>query len=367
MKNKKLSWALLAISIVFVGCEPDEGPPPPEPESREVLILNAGFELEDFATLSTFIVDDADAEHNLYQKANKNFMGQNGIDAIRDENGMFILLNGSSKLIQIDPETYELIDQITGLENPRHIQRVRNRIAYISSWNRDGVYKVNTNSGKILDFIKTGLGPGDMTVDEDFVFIPNTGGAFNDSTVIMRSASTDTLIDTLFVGHRPNSIVVDEERNMFVLCGGFPDDQNPFNSTFGSLWHYHLDSIQMALDSNLTLEAEDTLIFPDNNLRPNRLRLSADGEFLLYMSQEDDSDIFRMRKTANKFPDQPFLSGDYDYFDIDTKFSEIYVVDDGAEGNKLNSRVLRFDSEGGLISDFQSDTRPRSFIFDQQQ
>lgn len=360
---EKWIYRAVALGVVafLVSCNSDDTVPPEEPPPRKVLVMNKGEDLNDFSTLTEFVIEEDAINRNLYQKANKNFMGTRANDVMVEDDAAYFVLNSNNKLIKTDPNTYELLDQIELLENPKYIQRIRPNVAYVSSWEKDGVYKVNTSSGRILDVLRTGVAPGEITVFNDWVMIPNTGSVFTDSTVSIFSASTDTVVDTLNVGQRPNSIQISGEKIMYIMCAGVEDPVDPTMSIPGSIWKYNLDSMKMALDSGEAIVAFDTIIFDNANLNPNSLKIDADGRILYYMDQVENASIFSMDTSRAMPPLTPFLQGSYEYLAYDAEHREIYLVnDDGATAG----RVLRFDESGTVLSEFISGTKPRGFGFE---
>lgn len=345
----------------LVACESDRVIPPEEPPSRKILVVNKGQEINDFTTLTEFLIDDNVTNRNLYQKKNKNFIGSRANDVMVEDDAAYFVLNSNNTIAITDPNTYELLDQIEELENPKYIQRIRPQIAYVSSWNKNGLYKINTSSGRILDIIRTGLAPGEITVYKDWVMVPNTGSVFTDSTVNIFSASTDTVVDTLYVGQRPNSIQISGEKVMFIMCAGLENPVDPAKSIPGSIWKYNLDSMKMALDSGRAIVPFDTIFFADANLNPNSLKIDPDGRILYYMDQMENASVFAMDTSMASPPLTPFLQGSYEYLAYDEEHREIYLVnDDGA----ATGRVIRFDESGSVLSDFLSGTNPRGFGFE---
>jgi len=356
-----LPVALMAALMLAVACQSDRVIPDPEPPSRRVLAVNQGLELNDFATLTEFVVDDNLIERNVYQKVNKNFIGTRFTDLMVEDREAFFVLNGNNRIAVLDPNTYQLQRIISNLDDPRNIMRVRPGVAYVSSWNENGVYRINTEKGNVQEIIRTGTAPGEMTLYEDWVLIPNTGGVGIDSTVMIRSASTDTLVDTLFVGYKPNSIQISEQNILYILCAGADNPVNPTLSIPGTLWKFHLDSVKMAIDSGYAIEAFDTLVYSDANLNPYRLRLSEPSGRLYFMDQAENANIMAMDTSTSSLPLVPFFSGSYDYYELDRKRLEIYLVNDGP-GNQ--GEVFRFSEAGDLLNQFVSGNRPRGFHFE---
>jgi YVTN family beta-propeller protein len=90
------------------------------------------------------------------------------------------------------------------------------------------------------------------------VFVTQTG---TDKLLVI-DVGTQTLTDSIFVGREPNSLVVDQNGKLWVLCGSALGLATP------QLVRFDLDSLSI----------EATFPFASNTLSPSKLRINNAGD-----------------------------------------------------------------------------------------
>src|SRR5690606_7340609 len=106
---------------------------------------------------------------------------------------------------------------------------------YVTDWVSNTVAVVNLNSFSITKNIPAGNGPEKMLQIGNQLFVVNSGGFGIDSTVTVINTVTDAVDTTIVVCHNPNSLQLDGNGDLWTLCGGINDWNNPNNNTAGQL------------------------------------------------------------------------------------------------------------------------------------
>lgn len=106
------------------------------------------------------------------------------------------------------------------------------------------------------------------------VFVTNSGGFGIDSTITIINSITDEVEGTFLVGPNPNSIQVDVNGSIWILCAGISDFVNPANDVAGKL--LQVDRTNFTVTQSLT--------FPTKTDHPAKLEMNEAGTVLYYLS-----------------------------------------------------------------------------------
>lgn len=361
MKKQILFLFLLAATAFFTSCE-EEKPAPEPPTTEGVFIGNEGAFTGGTGSLSIYNPAVKEVNNYIYQKANTEPMGNTLNHLLVDDGEVFLVLNGLGQVLIIDADTYKLKNRITGFSSPRQIVKVAPHKFYISDWLEEGVVVYNRNTGAIKTTIKTGLGPEQMLVYDDMVFVANSGGPDADSTITVIDAKADTVMRQIVVGHKPNSMQMAPDTSLWVLCSGIADFSNPFNSTSGSLVSIPLgfDSLMYNID---TLAIRDSLVFVDNQQKPIRLTSNEDGSEMYFLDNFSGASLYRFDAGADipRLPLSPFITGSFYGIGYDEINKEIYLSD--AKDFQQNGEVMRYGDDGAQKDVFKTGIIPSSFGF----
>ena len=165
------------------------------------------------------------------------------------------------------------------------------------------------------------------------------------NTVMLIDSETDVLIDSIVVGIEPNSMVIDKDGQLWVLCsGGF------MNNELATLWQ---------VDAN-TLEMQKKFTFEDIILSPDNLCINGTGDSLYFLN----NGIYTMSIHDMELPDNALINeinSNYYALGIDPVNNEIYVSD--ALDYNQNGIVYRYSTKGNLISSFEAGIIPGCFGF----
>jgi YVTN family beta-propeller protein len=132
----------------------------------------------------------------------------------------FIVVNNSNKVEVVTFADFVEKDVINEVNQPRYIV-VNGTTAYVSAWGDGGVvYVVDLTDFSVTKSIKVGNGPEKMLIDENRLYVANSGGLLSDSTISIIDMSLNKVVDSIVVGGNPKAFVKDKNGNIWVFCNG---------------------------------------------------------------------------------------------------------------------------------------------------
>ncbi|NQU35181.1 MAG: hypothetical protein HQ521_18300 [Bacteroidetes bacterium] len=187
-----------------------------------------------------------------------------------------------------------------------------------------------------------------MIKSQKRIFIANWS-AYNqtklNNTIMVIDSDNDILIDSITVGIEPNSMVLDKDGLLWVLCsGGFMNEELP------SLWQIN----------PVSMEIVRIIYFEDILQNPENLCINGSKDSLYYLN----NGIYGLSVYDDKLPQNPVISSDnntYYTLGVDPNNNEIYVSD--ALNYDHDGLVYRYTATGTFISSFEVGIIPGSIVF----
>ena len=345
---------LLAVSpLLLTACEPKETAPPAGKYENGVLISHEGGFPGGTGTVSYFNRTTKSVENNIFEVVNARPLGSL-VQSVRVHNGKaYMVVNNANRVEIADAKNFQSVGVINGLAFPRYFLGINDQKAYVSQWGADGltgsVQVVDLNTNTVTKTIPTGRGAERMISVNNNVYVTCVGGYGSDNRVTVLDANTDQVVTNIIVGDNPNSIQLDANNKVWVLCGGAKDYTTPALSTAGSLVRINPGNNTV----ELTLPFDDTAELPEE-MTINRAR---NGLFYSYSGA-----VYRHDINSPELSAAPFL---YRYFyglGIDPADDVLYAADAGDFAS--NGKVIRYNSATGVALDsVQVGIIPAEFTF----
>ena len=304
---------------------------------RGVFILNEGNFTWGNGSISFYSYDSSKIYNNLFFNINgrplgdvPNAMGINGEIA-------YIVVNNSGKIEVVSSSTLESISTINGLISPRNIAIVDNRKAYVTSIYSDSVTIVDLPDNVISGYINLRRSSESIVISGNRAFISNWLGG---SEVMVVNTDNNEVIDSIEVGVEPESMVIDKNNMLWVLCNGGWAREN-----FAELLAINTSSNQIA----------KKMEFPSKLASPSCLRIDAAGETLYFL----ESGLKRMNIDDDVLPSDPLIAeSDHCYYKIGISpfNNDIFITD--AVDYQQQGYVLYFNNNGVYISEQKADIIP---------
>lgn len=299
-----LTWALVA--LFFAACKEKPDPEVEIDYEDGILLVNEGNFQGGNASLS-FLGRDVDTVvSNVFQKEIERPLGDVAQSITVIGTRAYILVNNSSKIEVVDLPAFTYACTISGLQSPRYLLPVGGGKALVTDLYSKTIHIVDFNSCAETGSIATGGWTEEMVMMGNRIVVTQTG---TDQLLIV-DATTLTLTDSIYVGREPNSLALDQNGKLWVLCGSALGQVQP-------------RLVRMNLDS---LAPELTLDFPSTQDSPSKLCSNTAGDRLYFLN----GGIYSMGANDVALPTQAFVpKGSHNWYglEIDPLTGSLYATD----------------------------------------
>ncbi len=285
MPSKASQIYLLSIAflILLSSCGKEDTEPSVAGYADGVFINCEGSFNANNGSISWYNADSGKIVNNLFETVN----GRPAGDVIQSfalagDHGV-IVANNSGKIEIVDLVNFESVSSITGFSYPRFFVYAGNGKGYLTNGNIKGeVYKIDLTGGTVTDTIEVGMGPEQMIIEGNHLFVANSGGWGFDNSVSVIDIRTDSVVESIIVGDVPIAMVTDAEKNIWVLCRG----QVVYNESWTEIAHetdsklVRIDPAAMAVDKEVIIGQKG------DHFNPSWLAVSPDGLSLLFGEAE---------------------------------------------------------------------------------
>lgn len=326
-------------------------------QSQGVFIVNEGNFWYNNASLSFYNPEEKIIYNDVFFNTNQLPLGDVAQSMVIKDSLGYVVLNNSGKIYIVNTSTFELIDKITGLSSPRHIHFVNQEKAYVTDLYAKSITIVNPISRLITGYINVDANTDQfnqhstdqMIVYKNKVFI--NSWMYNNKVLVI-DTQTDQWVETIEVHLQPQSMVLDKNGKLWVLCdGGYQG--NPYGYEAPAL---------MKIDAS-THETEKIYRFSLED-HPRELAINAAADTLYFINKH----LFRHPVHSNADPEVFIKNNSSDVFwggfyslGIDPFSSDIYIGD--AIDHVQPGRVFRFKADATPIDTLKVGIIPGKFCF----
>lgn len=307
-----------------------------------VFIINEGNFMGGNGSLSFYSYDSSAVFNDLFFNINGRPLGDvpNSIEIYGEK--IYVVVNNSGKIEVLDKSTLESVATISGLISPRNIAFVSSSRAYVTSMYSDSLAVIDLDASAISGYINLRRSSESIIIAGAKAFIANWIGG---DEIMVVDTSADTVIDSVKVGVEPESMVLDRNNIIWVLCNGGWMREN-----FAEL---------LSIDP-ATSQIIKRLVFSTMEESPSCLKIDGNGETLYYLS----NGIKRMDINTSILPEEPFIAQSDHFFykmGINPYNDEIFVTD--AVDYQQNGYIMRYNASGTLIKSHQTAVIPGAMCF----
>jgi hypothetical protein len=265
----------------------------------------------------------------------------------------FVLVANNSGLIRVTNRKMELQHTIDDLQSPRYGSSAGEGQIAIADWNTNAVYFYSTSSWSATGSVNCNTGPDQMLYDQStgMLWVVNSGGFAQDSTVTIINASARSVNKTLITAGNPNSLVRDASGNVWVLCGGIKDWSDPDSDLPGALFRFDNQGNEL-----------NRWNFTDTALVPAKMAVNGSGTSLYWIDNAYGGNIFKMEISDNTLPGTPFVQGNYHALGVDPVSGDVYCGD--AKDFASAGKVDIYSSNGSLKNTFAAGIIPANIYFE---
>ncbi len=343
-------------SIFLSSCQNDDQPnqvaEPKGAYEKGVLVVNEGNFQKGNGAVSYIDKQSKTVEKDVFLRENNRPLGDVVQSITIHNDRAYVVVNNSNKIEIADANTFKSLGVISNLKLPRYLLAVGNK-GYVTEWvsfsgnGQVSVLDLTTNA--VLKTIPVGILPEKMAVLNNKIYLINSG----ENTVSVINPATDAVETTLTVSDSPNSLTLDANNKLWILCGGQknynPDFTiNETTSTPGSLMRLN--------PASNTVEA--TLVFTSKTLLPEDLVINSTKNKLYYRYS---GKVYQHDITAAALPTTALLNRSFYGLGVDPADNVLYGADAGSFS--ANGKVVRFNSNGAPLDSFAVNIGPSEFLF----
>ena len=343
----KIFYIIVLFSLLFAGCKKKEvgpqrvdGSPYYKEKGSKVVIGCEGNYGWGNASISVYNTKTNEVTNNVFQSQNNLPLGDVMQSSTLFDGKLFLVVNNSNKIEVVDTADFKRVGQITGLTSPRYFCGVSASKAYVTDLYANAITIINPTTYQTIGTISVGAWTEEMLYYNNQLFVTEKGT----DKVLVIDITTDQITDTITVGREPNSIVLDKNNKIWVLCSGGINESLP-----------KLHRINSA-----TYSVEQTFTFSSINESPNSLRMDSSRTHLLYIN----NNIYKMNTSATTLPTSAFINNGNSIFyglGVSPYTNKVYVAD--AIDYVQAGKVYQYNFSGNRIQELNVGIIPQDFTF----
>jgi hypothetical protein len=332
--------AVLLLGGVW-GCKEKPDPEVPFDYEDGILVVNEGNFQGGNASLDFLRRSDDSLRKDVFLVENERPLGDVAQSVTVIGSKAYIVVNNSGKIEVVDLPSLQSHCTITGLRSPRYLLDIGGGRALVTDLYADSISVVNLGTCAVEGRIAVGAWTEEMLRIGNRVIVAEMG---TDQLLVIDVASR-TLVDSVFVGREPNSMVIDQNGRLWVLCG------NALGQAVPQL-------VQMNVDS-MTIEA--VFPFASGQEAPTRLCINAAGDQLYFLN----GGIYKMGIGDGNLPSQAWVAkGGHTWYglEIDPVAGWLYATD--ALDYQREGKVYRFSlATAQELASFEAGIIPGELVF----
>jgi YVTN family beta-propeller protein len=323
--KQKITFAIL-IAALLISCNRNDSNQFFEP-GKGVFVVNEGNYLSGNGSISFYNFENGKIYNDLFSEANTRALGDIPDFFATDGQIGYIIVNNSGTIEKIDMATMESLGTITDLTSPRQMV-IYNKKGYVSSLYSNYITIIDLTDFDVEGQINIGCTSEALALSGSTLFAAYWSGG---NSVVAIDLTTNEVVDNITTGLEPESMVIDKNNKLWVLCtGGWNNEEIP----------------QICVINTSTHEIVDTLRFRTVSDNPSCLSINSGCDTLYYI----DEGIRRMPITAAELP-KTVLTGagtSLFYKVAPAPWKGMFCVTDAVDYTQTG-RLLLYDKNGNLI------------------
>lgn len=343
----------------MTSCGPDN---PQEPDvmtiGKGVFVINEGNFTYANSSLTFYDPVMDTVANNLFYRVNGAPIGDVGQSLCLLNGKLYIVVNNSNYIYKVDANTIVCDTtqpyMITDFVQPRYMLPVAYNKAYVSDLACTELWIVNPQDMTHTGTISMGKATETMVQVGQELYVTNWSKVYVDmenNTVQVVDVNNDVKIAEITVGKEPNSMVVDKNGKVWVLCEG-------------ALWDAEPGQPELWKIDPMTKQASCVVAFDEPALN---LAIDPSGSYLYYVRGGDwtvGGDLHRVSIDTPTVEDDFVIPSDgrmfYKVF-VNPNNGDIYLSD--SKNYTTNGTVYRYSFDGVQLGSFDAGICPGFMLF----
>jgi len=307
-----------------------------------VFILNEGNFRSGNGSLSFFSYDSLKVYNHVFLNINQRPLGDIPYSMGFHGSNAYLLVNNSDKIEVTDRNYLKSVATINKISSPRYISFITDSKGYVTSLYSDSLAIIDLLDNSVSGYINIKKTSESIVTVYSTAYVANWAGG---NQVMVINTATDQVTDSIVVGSEPESMVVDKNETLWVLCNGG--------------WKRENYAELIGIDTR-TNKIEKRFTFPSINDSPTCLQIDGKGANLYFLL----NGIRKMTIEAQSLPSQAFipeLDRIFYKLGINPRNDELFVTD--VVDYVKKGKILRYSNGGALISEMETDIIPGTICF----
>ncbi|MGB8492174.1 MAG: DUF5074 domain-containing protein [Bacteroidales bacterium] len=334
------------IALTSASCLSLDQTPPDGPYSYlsgpGIFVMNEGNFKAGNGSLSFFSYDSMKVFNDVFYTANQRPLGDVPYSMAIIRGNAYIVVNNSGKIEIVRLPELRSVATITGLNAPRYIALATYNKAYVTSLYSDSITIIDLRSYSISGYINMKHPSEAIVTYYDKAFVSHWAGG---NKIFVIDMTTDQVTDSIEVGQEPESMVIDGNNHLWVLCNG------------GWQRQYFAALVEINAWDNSIVKSMQFPLITDS---PTCLQTDRMGHALYYLQ----NGVRRMDTEAASLPSTVYIrDSDRNFYRlyVNPETNEIYVSD--AVDYQQKGYLLRYSPTGALSSIMQAGILPGNMYF----
>jgi len=309
---------------------------------KGVFVVNEGNFRSGNGSLSFFSYDSLKIYNHVFLDINKRPLGDIPYSMNVLGSKAYIVVNNSDKIEVVNGNDMKSVAVINGIKSPRYISFVSDTKAYVTSLYSDSITIINLLTNSVSGYIDIKKTSESIVALYSDAYVASW---INGNKIMIINTLNGRVTDSITVGREPESMVIDKNENLWVLCNGG--------------WNRDYFAELIGINTR-TKVIEKRFIFPFKTDSPTCLRIDKKGETLFYLQ----NGVRAMKIDAEGLPSSALIPGhDHNFYKlgVNPENSEIFVTDVGDYTQK--GYLIRYSIAGTIISSYQTNIIPGSIYF----
>jgi len=352
MKNSKLiiiSLMTASLSITFNSCKKADTP---ESTASSIISGGSGYLSGTFisnegafgagnGSISFYSPGSDQVFNEVFMLENNRPLGDIVQSISKIGSSAYICVNASNKVEVANAITLKEEATITGITQPRYMV-ANNTTGYVSSWGNGGeIAIIDLISNSVSGTIAVGSGPEKMAINNNNLYVANSGGYGLDSTISVIDLTTNSVTATITIdAYNPSAIVNGNGNTIWVLAKG----RTIYDASWNIIGHDPSKLIEINTSTNSIVST--TTLFATEH--PANVDISPDLSTLYFGGSYGFTGIYTVNTMAPSAPSLFINEDNYGFF-INQANGNIFILQ---HASSANGALLRYNAGGTKLGEY---------------